>query len=363
MTSKNIAIVDPGSFILPYDYFYIKELSNQNYSVDFYCSSSKYNQDFLDACRCLPRVRVHEYKISSSVSARFLGVACYFKMLLDINSARHIYSYIHFQFSILFVLEFLFFLFWKSKLVFTIHDPIPHDSKSRMVFTLAIVAKISAKLVFPSNFTSADFQSRYELSEQVSSKCFIVQHGVMPLTATSDSTYAQPILERQIVFWGTVKPYKGVDVFLELCSDPKFPDFSFGIYGKWDISLFLLRDQMRKTNILIVDKFLSSDEIFDLFNGGNIFLLPYRGGSQSGVLYTLLHYGKPFICSDQGDLGEFMLDNELDSLCFSEHTAEAIHKCVHYLYNNFDDVLSKLSIVKKKYEWSLTMRGISRVYS
>ena len=49
----NLAIVDPGSFVLPYDYQLVRALAARGDRVDFYGSTTRYNGEFLAAMAAL----------------------------------------------------------------------------------------------------------------------------------------------------------------------------------------------------------------------------------------------------------------------------------------------------------------------
>jgi len=68
--TARIAIVDAGSFILPYDFQLVKALAGRDEGVDFYGSTTRYNAEFLDAHAASAWVVVHARSISSSVASR-----------------------------------------------------------------------------------------------------------------------------------------------------------------------------------------------------------------------------------------------------------------------------------------------------
>ena len=98
MTAR-IAIVDAGSFILPYDFQLVKALAGRGEGVDFYGSTTRYNAAFLDAMRHLPGVVVHARSISSSVASRIRGAWAYLGLLATLLWNTRRYAIVNLQFS------------------------------------------------------------------------------------------------------------------------------------------------------------------------------------------------------------------------------------------------------------------------
>src|SRR6476659_3339152 len=98
-STQRVAVVDPGSFVLPYDYQLVKSLARRGQGVDFYGSRTRYNAEFLEAMPALPGVAVRAASISSTVAPRWRGALAYVGLLLKLvwNSRR--YSAVNRQFS------------------------------------------------------------------------------------------------------------------------------------------------------------------------------------------------------------------------------------------------------------------------
>ena len=125
MTAR-LAIVDPGSFVLPYDYQLVKALAARGDGVDFYGSATRYNAQFLDAMRQLPGVAVHVRAISGSVASRGRGAWAYLGLLaLLLWNARR-YATVNLQFSGFWPAELALAFALRRRIVFTVHNAVPH---------------------------------------------------------------------------------------------------------------------------------------------------------------------------------------------------------------------------------------------
>lgn len=357
-----IAIVDPASFVLPYDYYYIHELALLGYEIDFFCSETTYNSEYLDFLKNTKNVRCYVYNVSASCTNRLNAIFNYSKMLIDVARNRNC-AYIHFQFNIFLPLEIFFFIIFRHRLIVTVHNAFPHNGKKKKNIALWVQKILAVEIIFPSNHTKNEFIGLYG-PPRPNRRYSIVQHGITPLSPNHLGTPVTPnnTPSDKLIFWGTIKPYKGVDVFCLLAKSPLFLNWEFKVYGKWDTDLFPLKFQLEAYNVAVVDRFLEPQELEEIFKSNNIFILPYKHASQSGVLYTLLYYQKFFICSDTGDIADFLRRYDMDYLIFKNPVPEDIHTCLENLKINIDHVTQQLSLAKHDYAWHTLMRNHSEIY-
>ncbi|MBC7956836.1 MAG: glycosyltransferase, partial [Cytophagales bacterium] len=311
MTDR-IAIVDPGSFVLPYDFQLVKALAGR---ADFFGSTTRYNGEFLDAMRCLPRVHVQARAISSSVAPRWRGALAYLGLLATLLWQASRYSTINLQFSGFWPAEWLVFGLLQRKFVFTVHNAVPHGFEGMQHRPTRRLAALARALVFVSESTRDDFMRRY--GEVFRAKSSVLPHGLLPAAPQAGVTpcaVGTPL--RSLVFWSTVKPYKGVELFAELARSEAIRQrgFSLAIYGAWAHELHPLRQELSNLGVAIHDEYLEQPELLGLLAQDAVFLLPYQQASQSGALYSLLNHGRLFICADVGDLGAFMRRHGLQGL-------------------------------------------------
>jgi len=344
---KKIAVVDPSSYSLPYDYFYINEVSKY-YLVDFYYSKTSSNYEYIDKLRDNKNVNLREYNITPSVTNRFCGLINYVLMLFLIFLNSYRYHSIHFIWSIFATAEIPFFLLLRNKLVFTMHNDVPHGYKGEVFFPFRIISKIVPTLVFVSKFTRDRFRTKYGLHKNVK----IAQHGLMPIA--SDKELNQVSSSRfggRLVFWGRVEGYKGLDFF-----ERQKIDLPLDIYGRWSSSMSDLKQALSKNNnICIVDRYLSHEELLAMLLQEHIYILPYKAATQSGVLYTLLTYEKVFISSNVGENYQFLITHGLEKLSFDRDCYESFQSALRYAVENYLEIKMKLKIIKESYRWSTVL--------
>lgn len=349
---KRIAIVDPGSFVLPYDFHLVKALAANGRPVDFYGSTTRYNGEFLEAMRMLPGVQVVARAISSSVATRLGGALAYARQLATVLLRSRRYGTVNLQFIGFWPLEWLVFALMRGKFVFTVHNAVPHGFAGTQHGPTRRLADLARQLVFVSEATRDDFLQRY--GERYRAKATVLPHGLLPATPQAGVVpYAAQPQPKALVFWGRVQPYKGVEIFRELANSDEIRrrGLSLAVYGAWSPELRPLQAELRAAGVSLHDGYLDDAQLLALLAQDAVFLLPYQRASQSGVLYALLNHGRVFCCTDTGDLGAFMRRHGLEGLLLRDRTPEAVLACLDFLASHGDEVRQKLSTAQDALRW------------
>jgi len=121
--------------------------------------------------------------------------------------------------------------------------------------------------------------------------------------------------EKRILYFGVLKPYKGVDILLEAFA--RLParlikDTVLQIVGYPKMPVEPLRELAGglgiKDRVFWDLRFVDEKEVASYFSQADIVVLPYRRIDQSGVLMTALAFGKPVVASRVGGFAEVLKD-------------------------------------------------------
>jgi len=134
--------------------------------------------------------------------------------------------------------------------------------------------------------------------------------GVAPPTRTQAREQLGISAARVALFFGHVRPFKGLDVALEawslLESDPLLL-----VAGEvwWNDEQRYL-DQIRRlgleSRVDLRFRFVPDSEIASYFAACDVVLAPYRTEAQSGVAMTAFHFARPVISTDVGGFPEII---------------------------------------------------------
>ena len=138
----------------------------------------------------------------------------------------------------------------------------------------------------------------------------VIPHGAFDyLTRQPDEVPLPPelaeVTEPVILFFGLIRPYKGVDVLLDAFRS--LTDAELWIVGRpLGLSLDDLRERASRApgRVRFVPRFVSDRELPAYFRRADVVALPHRDAEQSGVLFAALAFGKPIVMSDVGGFGE-----------------------------------------------------------
>jgi glycosyltransferase involved in cell wall biosynthesis len=143
-----------------------------------------------------------------------------------------------------------------------------------------------------------------------SSRVRVIPHGAFDyLTRQHEETPLPPELAAVdgpvILFFGLVRPYKGVDVLLDAFRSVRGAEL--WIVGR---PLGIALDGLRQAASLVpgrvrfVPRFVGDHELPAYFRRADVVALPHRDAEQSGVLFAALAFGKAIVMSEVGGFGE-----------------------------------------------------------
>jgi glycosyltransferase involved in cell wall biosynthesis len=114
----------------------------------------------------------------------------------------------------------------------------------------------------------------------------------------------------ELLFFGLVRPYKGLDVLIEAMHQLKNEDIFLTIAGEWWYKNEALKNRIEamKDKIEVVDRYVTEEEAAAFFSRADLIVLPYRHATGSGVIPVAYHYGKPVIATTVGGLPEVVVD-------------------------------------------------------
>ena len=138
----------------------------------------------------------------------------------------------------------------------------------------------------------------------------VIPHGAFDYLTRQEHEAAAarrswPAVEGPVILWfGVLRPYKGVDVLMEAFREMEGAEL--WIVGRPWMAVEPLKEAARAAGgtVRFVDRFVTDPEIPAFFRRADVVVLPYRRIDQSGVLYTALAFGKAMVLSDVGGFSE-----------------------------------------------------------
>jgi glycosyltransferase involved in cell wall biosynthesis len=160
-----------------------------------------------------------------------------------------------------------------------------------------------------SEFDRAALRESYGVQER---PIKVVAHGPFSHYAVAESAPLREVPEDacNILFFGTIRPYKGledlVQAFEALAGEDE--DCWLTVVGEtwedWTEPIDLIETSKYREKITLVNRYVPDAEVSRWFAGADVVSLPYRRSSASGPLHLTMDAGLPVVVTDVGGLGE-----------------------------------------------------------
>lgn len=188
--------------------------------------------------------------------------------------------------------------------VFTVHYPLPRGWMAR-ARERALLRRMDA-VIAHSEHGAARLRDELGLDR---ARVHVIEHGAFDYLTRLPEERPLPEELRDVegpvvLFFGLLRPYKGVDVLLEAFRSVEGAEL--WVVGRPMMDLGPLYEAAARApgTVRFVPRFVTDPEIPAFFRRADLVVLPYREIEQSGVLYTALAFGKPIVAGGVGGFAE-----------------------------------------------------------
>lgn len=196
-----------------------------------------------------------------------------------------------------------------SRIVWTVHNVAPHDAfhPTYAQFFMRWFAKRCDGLIFMSEESKATFFNLYTCNENV--QYAIIPHGHYrnsypdPIDqALAKTKLGLPQHKQVLLFFGMIKPYKNIDLLMELFTQAKLFDYVLVVAGNTDSPELKekLQQLAKYPNIHLFLQFIPDDKLHIYLSAADTVILPYKAILNSGALLLALSFNKPVIAPHIG---------------------------------------------------------------
>lgn len=190
--------------------------------------------------------------------------------------------------------------------VYTVHNTLRRgEGRAREALARSLVAQMDA-LVVHADAGATELVERFGADP---ARVHVIPHGAFDYLTRLPREEPLPDQLRDveapvILFFGLVRPYKGVDVLLEAFADLRGAELWVVGQPLLDVAPLRAAAARARGRVRFVERFVTDPEIPAFFRRADVVVLPYRRIDQSGVLYTALAFGKALVLSDVGGFAE-----------------------------------------------------------
>lgn len=288
-----------------------------------------------------PNVNLVRFSLPSSLHRAMLKTfdfSLYRRLTREINHVKP--EVVHITFELRFPFFFAWLLHRNYPLVITIHEPEPFSvGMLRIILinrlqaaNMKLLARISDKII-----VHGEKHKRYLLDRNIPShKIEVIPHGEFSFFAQYSKGNVRTIESNNILFFGRITRYKGIDYLIEAVKLVKehIPDATVTIAGEGSFTRYK-RMIGSDSSFTVLNRFIADEEVAELFQKASVVVLPYVDGSQSGVISIAYAFKKPVVATDVGNFSE-MVENGKTGFIVPPKNSEALAAALVEVLSNGD---------------------------
>lgn len=264
-----------------------------------------------------------------------------FKLLRELRKQK--YDVIHISWPLNFYELMLYRL--GSKMVLTVHDPLPHSG----MISIPTVLRRKFAFYFLNNFIILNKKQKdsfiriYKLQKKNIYESKLSCYSYLQTIAKPDSDFKG----KYILYFGQISSYKGLEYLF-----PAFeklhkihPNVTLVVAGSGEY-YFDISEYRDKSYFKILHRFIPDDELAALIRGSEFSVIPYKDATQSGVAMSAFAFNKPVVATNVGGIPEMLGNGEYGLLvppCDVNALADAMCQMLEapMLIQNFSDNIKR----------------------
>lgn len=240
----------------------------------------------------------------------------------------------------------------KKRYIFFVHDAISHSGENYLIRNKILLNEIkhADKIIA----LSSSVKNTIEKITKNKSDCELL---FLPPFEYSENNTPRTLLNKKeivLLFFGRILPYKDLNLLLDaiIQLQGKYSNIKLLLAGQGNLQPYLSKLEQIKSK-QIINRWISENEIHDIFIQTDIVVLPYLEATQSGVTPISMTYGIPAIATPVGGLIE-QIKNKVTGLITNDISSNSIAFSIESLltHPNLYAELSKNLLCESKNEQS-----------
>jgi len=284
------------------------------------------------------------------------------------------YEIIHIHWIYIFPFSFLMKIFvgfskmLGYKMVWTIHNILPHEptekdvEKSRWLYENVDYRFIHYK----SNLGKLKRILNVELKniEVIFHPVFIDSYPNEINSEEAKKELKIPKDKKVLLCFGMIRKYKGMELFADALE--KLGDEYIGIIaGKGvneEVLKYLKKKEKKLNNFMLVDEYVQDDKVQVYFNACDVVVLPYTNITTSGVVLLAYAFRKPVITTNLGGMPEVVVEKET-GLLIPPNDVEALTKAINKIYAmDYKKMGENAYNMARKFTWEKLAEDTIKIY-
>jgi glycosyltransferase involved in cell wall biosynthesis len=175
-----------------------------------------------------------------------------------------------------------------------------------------------------------------------------------------------PREDRIILFFGFIRPYKGLDILLRAMAEPALRDTGTRLlvagefYDDSKPYLELIRQLDLGDKVILKTEFIPDSQVRYYLCAADLVVQPYRNATQSGVTPLAFHFDKPMVVTRVGALPDMVPEGKVGLVCEPEPASLAT-TIQRFFTMPEAPFIEGIREEKKKYTWQRLVQTITSI--
>jgi glycosyltransferase involved in cell wall biosynthesis len=248
-----------------------------------------------------------------------------------------------------FIVGYFMFLLPKIRVIYTVHDAIPHSNwqfSLSYLYRSLFIYKPTKTIIHKSNdLVTNSIEQQIYLRKTFPQKNVFFHHFPSLITneiLTGTIKCYELINEKNyILFFGSVYSYKGVEDLYNAYIDNEGINKNYKLViaglGDW----YFPRRLNKEENIIRINRMILDSEIKALFENASCVVYPYHSATQSGVLSLAYKFRTPLLASDVDFFKNNIINGKTGLLFERKGTVDLYEKLIELLYWTDKEAMGK----------------------
>jgi len=172
------------------------------------------------------------------------------------------------------------------------------------------------------------------------------------------------VKEPVILFFGIIRPYKGLDLLLQALAHEEVRKLGLRLIVAGEFSnskekcLQMIADLKLENHVIIVDEFIPTPAVKYYFSAADLIIQPYKSASHSGITQIAYQFERPMLVTDVGDLADIVPHMKVGYVSPVDAGSIAGYIVDFYMNHRAEEFARHLKVEKQRFSWDNMVNGL-----
>jgi glycosyltransferase involved in cell wall biosynthesis len=258
-----------------------------------------------------------------------------------------------------------------ARVLFICDNVIPHERRPGDVTLTKYAFKQADYFIVQSDSVAQELRQLFPAAKYRKAPHPVLEFFGAPVAKAEARSALRLPAKNVILFFGYVRPYKGVMILLEAMSHLRECFAEIGetlllVVGEFYDDEQRYRQRVQEANlhahVRFIADYVPNDEVASYFCAADVVVLPYLDATQSGIAQIAYNFDKPVIATHVGGLAE-VVQHEKTGFLVPPHEPRALAEAVRRFYHEKREAefAANVKIEKRKYAWENLVQTIEQL--